>query len=173
MTFELNSNGAVDTSLTNAKLLTKVKTGKQYSSSSNIIETGPLFGGSDPKKITQDSSTGANDIKSAKATTLAYPYLFGEMDRDQRSEYEALIEKVAKDFNKASGKSINLYLFSQNGLRESFSGDIQSDLKLVQVSITLVATYCIIFLGGCSPIHFRSAAAGICLLCVGLSFASS
>jgi len=58
-------------------------------------------------------------------------------------------------------------------LRESFTGDLQNDLKLVQVSITLVAAYCIIFMGGCSPIHFRSSAAGIALLCVGLSFASS
>jgi uncharacterized membrane protein YdfJ with MMPL/SSD domain len=41
------------------------------------------------------------------------------------------------------------------------------------MSITLVATYCILFLGGCSPIHFRSAAAGITLLCVGLSYAGS
>ena len=28
-------------------------------------------------------------------------------------------------------------------------------------------------MGGCSPIHFRSAAAGITLLCVGLSFGAS
>lgn len=43
----------------------------------------------------------------------------------------------------------------------------------MQISVTLVAVYSIIFLGGCSPIHFRSAAAGIALLCVGLSFGSS
>jgi predicted RND superfamily exporter protein len=41
------------------------------------------------------------------------------------------------------------------------------------MSIMLVATYCIIFLGGCSPIHFRSGAAGITLLCVGLSYTAS
>ncbi len=39
--------------------------------------------------------------------------------------------------------------------------------------MTLVTIYCIIFMGSCSPIHFRSAAAGITLLCVGLSFAGS
>lgn len=50
---------------------------------------------------------------------------------------------------------------------------MMNDLGLVQVSVTLVAVYCIIFMGGCSPIHFRSGAAGIALLCVGLSFASS
>jgi len=48
-----------------------------------------------------------------------------------------------------------------------------NDLALVQVSVSLVAVYTIIFMGGCSPIHFRSAAAGITLLCVGLSFGAS
>lgn len=37
----------------------------------------------------------------------------------------------------------------------------------------LVAVYSITFMGTCSPIHFRSAAAGIALLCVALSFTSS
>jgi len=41
------------------------------------------------------------------------------------------------------------------------------------MSINLVAIYCIIFMGGCSPIHFRCSAALIALLCVGLSFAAS
>lgn len=36
-----------------------------------------------------------------------------------------------------------------------------------------MSVYCIIFMGSCSPIHFRSAAGGIALLCVALSFASS
>lgn len=48
-----------------------------------------------------------------------------------------------------------------------------NDLGLVQISVSLVAVYTIIFMGGCSPIHFRSAAAGITLLCVGLSFGAS
>jgi len=64
-------------------------------------------------------------------------------------------------------------MFTQYGLRQSFSGDIQDDLGLVQMSISLVAVYCILFMGSCSPIHFRSAAAGITLLCVGLSFGAS
>lgn len=56
---------------------------------------------------------------------------------------------------------------------ESFGDNIRSDLGLVQISVTLVAVYCILFMGSFSPIHFRSAAAGITLLCVGLSFAGS
>jgi len=104
---------------------------------------------------------------------LAYPYVFGELDRDQREAFESKVEKAAQAFNKESGRSISIYIFSANGLRDSFRGDLQNDLRLVQVSITLVAAYCIVFMGGCSPVHFRSAAAGVALLCVGLSFASS
>jgi len=37
----------------------------------------------------------------------------------------------------------------------------------------LVAIYCIFMMGSFSPLHFRSAAAGIALLCVGLSYGAS
>lgn len=46
-------------------------------------------------------------------------------------------------------------------------------MALVQISISFVAVYCIFFMGSCSPIHFRSAAAGITLLAVMLSYAAS
>lgn len=44
---------------------------------------------------------------------------------------------------------------------------------MVGQAITLVSIYCVIFMGSFSPIHFRSAAGGIALLCVGLSYGSS
>lgn len=47
------------------------------------------------------------------------------------------------------------------------------DLAMVGQSIGLVSVYCIIFMGSFSPIHFRSAAGAIALLCVGLSYGSS
>lgn len=103
---------------------------------------------------------------------LGYPYNFGDYSRDELNKVEAAAEDAAEEFNKKS-KAVNIYLFTPNGLRESFSGDITNDLSLVQVSVMLVAVYCIVFMGGCSPIHFRSAAAGITLLCVGLSFGAS
>jgi len=68
---------------------------------------------------------------------------------------------------------VNVYLFTQAGFLKAFSSDILADLVLVQASISLVAIYCILFMGGFSPIHFRSAAAGITLLCVGLSYTAS
>ena len=115
---------------------------------------------------------GKNDLKSAKAAMLGYPYQFGTYTKEQLNLVEKALEDVAIEFSKTS-KHVNIFLFTPNGLRESFSGDMTNDLGLVQVSVTLVAIYCIIFMGGCSPIHFRSAAAGIALLCVGLSFGSS
>lgn len=58
-------------------------------------------------------------------------------------------------------------------MQEAFSSDLMSDLKMVGQAIGLVSVYCIVFMGSFSPIHFRSAAGGIALLCVALSFASS
>lgn len=46
------------------------------------MEVAPLFGGTDPPVIIQDSNDGSNDIKSAKATVMAYPYVFSGLDRD-------------------------------------------------------------------------------------------
>lgn len=41
------------------------------------------------------------------------------------------------------------------------------------MAVALVATYCILFMGSFSPIHCRSAAAGVALLCVILSYTSA
>ena len=64
-------------------------------------------------------------------------------------------------------------MFTSFGLTESFGNDIRSDLVLLQVSLCLVTVYCIVAMGSCSPLHFRSAAAGISLLCVGLAYGAS
>lgn len=64
-------------------------------------------------------------------------------------------------------------MWTTYGLMESFREDMGGDLMLIQVSVSLVAIYCIFMMGSCSPLHFRSAAAGIALLCVGLSYGAS
>jgi len=87
-------------------------------------------------------------------------------------EFEIDLAEAAQQFNMDS-KLINVYLFTQGSLSQSFSADVLDDMANVQASVALVAVYCIIFMGGCSPIHFRSAAAGIALLCVALSYAAS
>lgn len=103
---------------------------------------------------------------------LGYPYLLGDYTKDELQLLEEEMEKTAIEFSKNS-KRVNIYMFTNYGLRQAFSGDMQDDLALVQISISLVAVYCVMFMGSCSPIHFRSAAAGITLLCVGLSYGAS
>ena len=104
--------------------------------------------------------------------TMGYAYEFGDRQEEDMFAYDVKIEEMSIKFNKESSE-INAYLFTAGSLKEAFSSDLTSDLNLVQISISLVAVYCIIFMGSWSPIHFRSATAGIALLCVGLSYGSS
>lgn len=117
--------------------------------------------------------TGKNDMTSAKVLSFGTLYLFGDTTRDERKVFELNFQKMCIEFNEKTSMKLNFYVFTASGLSESFSNDIQSDLILIQISLGLVAVYCIFFMGSCSPIHFRSAAAGITLLCVGLSYAAS
>ena len=47
-------------------------------------------------------------------------------------------------------------MFSFSGINRAFLGDFLGDLLYLSLSGILVSCYAIIFLGGCSPIHFRS-----------------
>ena len=85
--------------------------------------------------------------------------------------FEAL-ETLAIELNKESSH-VNLYLNTPYGLKTAFSTNALDDLKLVQLAIVLVSTYCIMFLGSFSPVHFRSVGAVLTLICVGLSYAAS
>ena len=58
-------------------------------------------------------------------------------------------------------------------MRDSFRNDVMSDLKLIGMSMMLVSVYCIFFMGSFSPVHFRSCAACVTLLCVMLSYTAS
>lgn len=79
---------------------------------------------------------------------------------------------MATELNKESTE-VDLYVFTDFGLRQAFYNDAFGDLVFIQISLLMVAIYCIMFMGSFSPIHFRSAAAGITLLCVIFSFAAS
>ena len=116
--------------------------------------------------------TGVNDVKSAKSASLVLLYENGDIPEETLNKYNLLCEDASIKFNSES-KHINAYLFTAGMIQEAFESDLTSDLNLVQVSVSLVAVYTIIFMGSWSPIHFRSATAGIALLCVGLSYASS
>lgn len=43
---------------------------------------------------------------------MAYPYVFGDFDKDQRGAFESLVEKEAEALNAADGRTINVYLYS-------------------------------------------------------------
>ena len=58
---------------------------------------------------------------------LGYPYKFGDYKKDELNLVEKALEDLAKKFNENS-KEVNIYLFTPNGLRESFSGDMTNDL---------------------------------------------
>jgi len=102
----------------------------------------------------------------------SFIYSQGKYSVNELRDFEVALNDLAEDFS-ATSKYVNVFLFSAGGFSQAFSNDILGDLTLVQVSITLVAVYTILFMGGFSPIHFRSAAAGITLLCVGFSYAAS
>jgi Niemann-Pick C1 protein len=82
------------------------------------------------------------------------------------------LEIFAQEFNLDS-QFINVYVMTMNSFDNAFASDVLGDLTLVQVAIGFVAIYCIFFLGSCSPIHFRSLAALVALLCVALAYSAS
>ena len=176
VTFATNQQGQVniDQFSTDADLLTAVQSGKGsiYQGSGNIIEVDPIFGGTNPAQITQNEETGENDLKSSTVALMALPYQKRDYKEKDTNGFEVEFQDMAIKFTESS-TLINVFVFSQAGIQESFSNDIQGDLSLVQISVMLVAVYTILFMGSFSPIHFRSAAAGITLLCVGLSYAGS
>ena len=131
-----------------------------------------MFGGTVPEDFTQDMTSGKNNIQSATVMAMGISYQHNDYGREEIRQLEEAIQNATDKFNKDS-KHVNFFLFTQTGLLESFRSDIQDDLSLIQVALGLVAVYCIFFMGSCSPIHFRAAAAGIALLCVGLSYGAS
>ena len=103
---------------------------------------------------------------------MATLYQKGDYDKEEIRAFEVSFQDLAEEYN-AGTSSINIFILTAGGVAEAFGTDIRGDLVGVSGAIVLVAVYCIIFMGSCSPIHMRSAAAGITLLCVGLSYAGS
>lgn len=78
------------------------------------------------------------------------------------------MHELADEFN-ANSNYINIYLYTEVAMRDAYETDILSDLKLVMISVGLVCVYCILFMGSCSPIHFRSIVGIYTLFCVIIS----
>ena len=76
LTFITDEDGNVEIPQTNSKLLEKIQsgTGGPFQGNGSIVEVSTKFGGSTPAEVTQDQDSGENNIKSAKAVKLGYPY---------------------------------------------------------------------------------------------------
>jgi len=59
--------------------------------------------------------SGDNNLESAKAAMLGFPYTPNGFDLKELALFELDLNQAAEEFNKES-KLINVYLFSQGGL---------------------------------------------------------
>ena len=78
---------------------------------------------------------------------------------------------MVEQFNMKS-KLLTLHYLTVSGLEDAFDNDTSQDLELIEVAISLVGLYCIIFLGSCSPIHCRFLIAIVGLGCVFIAYAT-
>lgn len=61
---------------------------------------------------------------------MGYIFENGDIEQEDISEFELLVEKLAFDFNQET-KQINAFLFTAGQLEEAFTSDLTSDLNLV------------------------------------------
>ena len=117
---------------TDAAIVSAVQSGKGgfAQGNKNILEVSPVFGGTTPKKITQDETTGINDITGAKVGLIGFPFVQGNWTEDQILEFDKSIQAKLVEFNEKN-TYVTTHLFSQAALRDAFSSDIQGDLALV------------------------------------------
>lgn len=92
---------------------------------------------------------------------------------DEVASFElSLTNELAKPFN-ADSRYVKVYFFSTGELMDAFSSDLEGDLGFVQIATFLILFYSILFLGSFDPVYFRSVAAVIGVICVGLAYTSS
>ena len=85
--------------------------------------------------------------------------------------FEKKLQEMAIEFT-ANSTYTNILCFTINGVRGAFKSDIKNDLFYIQMSIMIVGSYTVIFLGACSPVHCRATTAGLGLACVVMSYLS-
>lgn len=72
----------------------------------------------------------------------------------------------------AASSHIEIVLVTNYGIRDAFSSDIRADLVFIIFAVYIVAIYCVIVLGACTPINMRSVLAVVGLLSIGLAYAA-
>ena len=61
-------------------------------------------------------------------------------------------------------------LFTERGLRNAFSEDIQDDISVLAIAVVLVAIYTVIVLGTISAMHCRLVVSLMGLVCIILAY---
>ena len=83
-----------------------------------------------------------------------------------------MINDYCIDFNEKSSH-INVYVFSDGSYQEALYNSFADDFPKLGVSATIILIYCLCLMGSFSPIHFRSVAGTLTLICVALSYLGS
>ena len=73
--------------------------------------------------MVQDKFDGTNNIENATVFTYSVKYEFAEFTKEELQFFERDIQQFALEFNENS-LYINLFVYSQYGLIESFSNDV-------------------------------------------------
>ena len=74
--------------------------------------------------------TGSNDMTSAMAAALSYPYEYGEYKMMEVVQFEDDILEMVDKFNSES-VYVTLHLYTMRGMIDSFVNDISNDLALI------------------------------------------
>ena len=83
-----------------------------------------------PEEVTQDETTGVNNIEKAKVAMMGFPFAKGDLSDLHILEFDKDVQAKLKDFNENSTYIVT-HLFSEAALQDAFSSDIFGDLALV------------------------------------------
>ena len=169
--FETYSSSMYDLSAltTDAQVLTAVQAGRVMRTSALAVpvQISPLFGETTPSTVTQDLTTGANDLTAAVATRLIFnARTTSDSELANWNRVQAEIFEAIGDFNDAS-TLIEVGMFSPFANTYAVRRNIIRSLPAVLVSLLLVVVYSIAVLsGGCGPVRCRCNAGWLGLLTI-------
>ena len=118
--------------------------------------------------------SGVSNIERAKITKWSQEIhvtrttgLFGKVY--WYDTYENNLLEAVKEFS-ANSKHVDFLLMTNSGVFQAFISDLGGDLVFIQISIVLIVSYSMLFLGSCSPIHCRLTLALVGIVCIFLSY---
>lgn len=84
--------------------------------------------------------------------------------------FDEKIETLSLKFNQRENKTISVHHVTVSGLQKALDEDVQNDLELISIAVSLIGFYCILFLGSCSPMHCRVVIASMGLICIAIAY---